>query len=268
MTLYYISHFLQAWLFPPGLNLVLAWVGFLMLSRVRMLGKCLLFFSFFSLWILSTPIFAMLFISGVLNRYPALQLDKIDKQEQSTIIVLGGGSVKNTEYSYPYVTNRYTLYRLRYAAYLHQKTNIPILVSGGQIKDMPSTEAALMSDELERYFKTPATWLEAQSITTRDEAKFVLPILKKNKIKKIYLITDTWHMPRAMYAFNTVLQNMDINIVAAPIGNTKFDFHHVKLLDCLPSQVGLDMSIIAMHEYVGQLAYYVADLVHGLSNRE
>lgn len=261
MLLYQLSHFLQIWIFPPGFNLLIALIGILLLRPLKRLAFCLLFFSFISLWIVSTPLIAELFLEGLLHQYPALQLspNKVDKQPGAgAILVLGGGAWEASEYKSGYATSRNTLNRLRYAVYLYQQTQLPIIVSGGKTQYLPYAEAELMSTDLKEYFNIPVVWKESKSFTTRDEAKFLLPILQQHKINKIYLVTDAEHMLRAMYAFKSALVNTDINIIAAPVGCRKLDTE-VHWLDFFPSAGGLYTFVGAMHEYIGLLAYHFAN---------
>ena len=259
MPLYYISHFLQIWFLPPGVNLLLAFIGFLLLNHLHRLGECLIIFSFLSLWLFSTPIIAQFFISGLLHQYPALQIqpDKIDEQQvPGAIVVLGGGWTEVSEYKGKYVTNRLTLNRLRYGVSLHQQLHLPIIVSGGGLKGYSFTEAELMLNDLTEYFKVPHQWKEDKSMTTRDEANLLVSILKKHGIKKAYIVTDSWHMPRTMYAFNTAFEGTRIQIIAAPVGcftsTTKLRF-----FDFFPSLGALNTSATALHEYIGLLTYFI-----------
>ena len=105
------------------------------------------------------------------------------------------------------------------------------------------------------YFNTPVAWEENLSRNTLDESHYTLPILEKNKIKAIYLITNAWHMPRSMYSFLYAFKNTKIHIIAAPMGYIVNPNHGIT--NYLPSFDALQVSHTAMHEYVGVMVYYL-----------
>jgi uncharacterized SAM-binding protein YcdF (DUF218 family) len=54
---------------------------------------------------------------------------------------------------------------------------------------------------LEQELGLSPRWLEGQSNTTQENAKFSARILKDEGIKTIYLVTHFWHMPQAKTVF-------------------------------------------------------------------
>lgn len=256
MTLYLFSHMIQAWLLPPGINLLLLIFGFLTWKFYRLLSISFIIFSIASLWLLSTPIIAQELIDSLQLQYPLLQLsnDQPSKKIRSAIVVLGGGSnTKSSEYGNKYTIAEITSSRLRYAVYLHDKMHLPILVSGGSHDDTSNTEANLMAKVLKENFNISAQWKEEKSINTADEGKFVAPILKKDNITTVYLVTNACHMPRSVYAF----KNYGLEIIPAPMGYIRSTHTYYTLLNYFPSLSALSISSIAMHEYVGILWYYL-----------
>lgn len=257
MQFYYISHFIQIWILPPGINLLLGLIGFLILRYSQCVGRTLIAIAFVSLWLLSTPLFSQLLVDSLQDQYPLLQTSKLIKQNGSSIIiVLGGGQEFTPEYENGNIIAKETFNRLHYATYLYKKTHLPIIVSGGRLDKYAYAEADLMLQELKDYFSIPVIAKEDKSITTKDEAEFMVPILQKHKIERAYLVTNAWHIPRAMYLFNVSFKNTHIKIIAAPMGYIKLR-RNQGVLNALPSIDGLKTSTIAIHEYIGIASYFL-----------
>lgn len=259
MSFYYFSHFLQVWILPPGLNLLLTLIGFLILRYSKCIGKSLIGISFVSLWLFCTPVVAQLLIDQLQYQYPQLHINRIPQKNSSAIIVLGGGHNSSSETKSGYVLSDATKSRLYYAAYLYHKTHFPIIVSGGTLNKSKPTEAQLMQNEMENYFKKPVAWQENKSISTKDEGNNMVHILQKNGIKVAYLVTNSWHMPRAMYTFDYSFRHTNIKIIPAPMGYSKFQ-RNQGMLNYLPSLDALNTSKTAIHEYIGILAYRITNL--------
>lgn len=255
MTLYNFSHFMQIWLFPPGLILLLMLIGFILTRRNSRIGKMVVIFAFLFFWLLSTPLVTQLLIDGLQNQYQPLQLNKHGLQKNnSAIVVLGSGIENAMEYENKHTVSDRTLSRLRYTAYLYTKTHLPIIVSGGNRDNRAYTEADLMLEVLREDYKIAAQLSENKSRNTGDEARFLLPVLKQHGINTIYLITHAWHMPRSMYAFNQIFNQENVKIIPAPMGYIllKSDDWFSNIL---PSLNALNSSVFALHEYVGIIWY-------------
>ncbi|MGH7097683.1 MAG: YdcF family protein [Stellaceae bacterium] len=142
-----------------------------------------------------------------------------------------------------------TLERLRTGARLARATGLPILVSGGAINAGEPTLAQLMARSLKRDFATPATWIEARSKDTWQNARFSAAILRRHHIDAIYLVTNAWHMRRALIAFAP----LPVAVTAAP---TLLDPPpELAWSDFVPQAKAWHMSYYALHEWIG-IAYY------------
>ncbi|MDX1901424.1 MAG: YdcF family protein [Gammaproteobacteria bacterium] len=244
-------YLLQPWLLPPGCNILLAIIGLILYFYKRPQAKIFLYASLLTLWLASTPFVAYHLIEGLQNVYPVLALDKIyPDTSRAAIVVLGGGSDINIERGNIYTVSDATFNRLGYAAYLHKKTGLPIIVSGGKTHGAQSAEADLMQTVLQHDFNITTLFKEDQSFNTADEAKFLAPMLKEHQIDTIYIVTNAWHMPRSLYAF----RGIGARVVPAPMGYNVYD-HHYTILSFLPNTNALSATSIAMHEYVGMIWY-------------
>ena len=256
----YLSHLFQPWILPPGINLLLAVIGYLIFQYSKPIGKCIITLACVSLWLFCTPLIAQLLINHLQNQYPVLYISQLSTQNSSAIIVLGGGHEVSVEYKDGYVLCDDTEDRLHYAAYLYHKTHFPIIVSGGAADKSTPSEAELMRKDLKNYFNITSVLKEDKSTDTKDEANLMVQILKDHHIKIAYLVTNAWHMPRAMYAFNYAFANTSIKIIAAPTGYIGFTPNQ-GIMHYLPAYKALDISATAMHEYVGILAYRLNNLL-------
>lgn len=251
--LFYIHQFMATWLLPPGLNLILALLG-LFICRYRLAtGKILISISLLSLWLLSTPLVAKVLIDSLQNRYAALKIEQLSYDPNAAIVVLEAGiNLHTPEYGEPIVTAN-TLTRIHYAAFLHKKTNAPILVSGNDPTHPDINQTDYMAKALYDYFKISARFKEDNGYNTAQEGILSTKILKNAGFNKIYLVTHAYHMPRSVYAF----QHKGLEIIPAPT-NFQVSHHPLGLFsNFLPSIGALDLSTMALHEYVG-IAWYRA----------
>ena len=101
---------------------------------------------------------------------------------------------------------------------------------------------------MQKEFSVPVRWLENQSYNTYQNAKFSTEILKNHNIKHVFLVTNAWHMRRAIWAF----KQFNIQAIAAPIVQQPLNQYQI-----LPSLSALHYSRIAIHEYLGILWYKI-----------
>jgi len=125
----------------------------------------------------------------------------IENQEADAIVVLGASRYRNApEYGGDTVFG-FGLERIRYAAWLQKRTDLPLLTSGGTPTGETVSEAELMEEVLEKEFSVPVKWVETKSKTTWENALYSSNLLKQNNINTIALVTHAWHMSRAKEAF-------------------------------------------------------------------
>lgn len=128
-----------------------------------------------------------------------------DKAE--LIVILGGGLTESTSYEKPNVS--FTLLeRLRFGAFLQRKTSLPILVTGAG-SHTKATEAEVMKRVLEEEFHAKVDFIEDRSKSTEENAKFTYEILKENGIKRIFLLSSSWHLKRAELLFNRYAKEIE-----------------------------------------------------------
>lgn len=247
-----IVYLIKLLLLPPGCLLIMALVGLWFRKRrygLAVTGICLLL-----MLVLSLPAVTNLW-ANYWERVPPLSRQQVVEFKPEALVVIGGGVDKSAEeYQSPVTLGFRTLIRVRYAAKLAWELGLPILVSGGSVFDQNcASEASLMAEVLENEFKTPVAWLEDGSRNTAENARFSREVLGDYGIDRIVLVTQAYHMPRAMTEF----RKAGFEVLPAP---TAFIGHDAELsvLDWLPSPLALMNSFLLAHEAVGMLWYRVA----------
>ncbi len=243
---WFATNLISVFLLPP-LNLLLAALLGLLLARTYpRLGRTLLLSSLALLWLCSTPYFA----EGALHLLEGPpKAVNARAQPADAIVVLGGGTYfRAPEYGADTVSAA-TLVRLRYAAKLQRETGKPILVTGGKPLGNDLSEAQQMKSVLEQEFNVTVRWVEDASDNTLKNARYSHQLLQQAGIKRIYLVTHAWHIPRAARAF----QAAGFEVVPAPTGFTTR--YRTDLLSFLPRAEGLRDSRIFLQELIGLLWY-------------
>ncbi len=82
-----------------------------------------------------------------------------------------------------------------------REMQLPILVSSGTPDGIAPAEAIVMRDVMVREFGVTPRWVEDQSRNTVENALLTAPILKRDGITSIVLVTHGSHMRRARYLF-------------------------------------------------------------------
>jgi uncharacterized SAM-binding protein YcdF (DUF218 family) len=244
---WFITNLLAAFLLPPFSLLILLGAGIALLFRRHKLAKPLIVISFLLLWACATPYVSDSALHLLESRTRALSTAP---QEADAIVVLGGGTYfRAPVYAGQDTNSEATLVRLRYAAKLQHDTGKPILVTGGKPLGNTSSEAQQMRATLELDFKTPVRWIEDASDNTFENARYSHVTLQQAGIRKIYLVTHAWHMPRAAEIFRRV----GFEVIEAPTAFTTR--YQTDLLTFLPRAEAARDSKIFVHEAIGLLWY-------------
>jgi uncharacterized SAM-binding protein YcdF (DUF218 family) len=274
-----IRNFIAELLMPPGIWILMSLGALFFLRHRQILQRTLLVFALMMIWVSSTPAFAAWFthqmdaflhwpkpvqISGLphhqqsSNQVPVQTQGQANNQTQDqiqAIIVLGGGrrlgAKESAEYSNQDLSKE-TLERVRMAAKLARQTGLPILTSGGQpdATDTKSqSEAEVMSRVLKNEYALNVKWLESQSHTTQENARYSFEMLKKEQVHRVYLVTHFWHMPRAQRIF----EQQGFQVTAIPHGF--WGIEQYTPLDFYPGSSALASTRQVWHEVLGSVWY-------------
>lgn len=253
MTLSWLAtNAFSALLLPPVLLVLIAMLALYWRRRWPRSALGIGLASLLLLLMLCTKAGARWLVQPLENRNLALSLSATPAQKRSStaIVVLGGGRLSAApEYGGADGPSFETLVRLRYAARLQRATGLPLLTSGGRPGGVAESEASLMARSLQDDFGVPTRWREQTSNNTAENAEYSGRILREVGIKRVLLVTDALHMPRAQAIF----QHYDMEVVPAPtwfVGRER-----LSPSDFLPSGEGLRRSRYAAHEWLG-LCWY------------
>ncbi len=236
---------------PPGLIFCLLVIGLILISQKPVIGKSVLWIGIIVFYLTSTPVISD-FLIRQLEIYPALDVEKLKDHNAGAIVVLTSEREKDArEYGGDTVGTN-SLLRSRYGAFLHRKTGLPILVSGGFVLDKEGKSLAqVMAETLRNDFHAENVWLEDKSHTTAENAVFSKKILAQKQIDTIFLVTQASHMPRSVAVF----ENTGLKVIPAP---TAFKGGKVfKLTGLLPEANTIYKTRLALHELVGILWYKI-----------
>ena len=257
---WFITNSIAAFLLPPLSLLCLFALGIFLFYRRPRIARILISTAFCLLWISSTPYFAQGALHLLEGQTAPLNTGLPDSRPPAAeaIVILGGGTYFHApEYSGQDTISDATLVRLRYGAKLQRETGKPILVSGGKPLGNSVSEAQQMRRSLEQDFGVPVHWTEDASDNTFENARDSFRILQQAGIRRIYLVTHAWHMPRAAAVF----RRAGFEVIEAPTAFTTR--YRTDLLTFLPSAGSLRDSRIFIHEIIGLLWYRLKSAISG-----
>ncbi len=246
MTAWLATNLIAAALLPPLSLVILLAAGLVLHPRRPRLAMSLILLSTTALYALSTP-----WVGGLLQKSLEVSapVSPADLKTAGAIVVLGGGRrIDSAEYGSD-TLNGISLERLRYAAFLHRASGLPVLTTGGKPGGGTLAEGRIMQHVLHSEYGVPARWVEDASLTTWDNARLSAPLLKESGVRRIALVTHAWHLRRAAPQFEA--QGLEVIPAGIQFASTRID----DLFDLLPTPAGLRDSTFALHEWLGILWY-------------
>ncbi len=239
-----MTAFIAKLLLPPG--------GFLFVGLAALLlwrhgvGRALLGLMLLALWALSAPLPSWPLIRA-LQWQPPLTAETAEAAGAQAIVVLGGGRKLYTA-DYGDTVNHWTLIRLRYAARVHRWTNLPVVPVGGAPNGEGLPEGLLMRDILLDELQVPVLAHESESRNTYENGLFAARLLQPQGIRRIILVTQAIHMPRAVRVF----EHAGFEVVPAP---TDYTAPSIGLYAFTPNAEAFFESYLALHELFGRWWY-------------
>lgn len=264
---------LAALVLPPVPFLVLALAGAWCARTRPRLGRGLVAFACLCIWLSSCECCAEWVEGRFLAEPPALTAaDRAALEaraaagESIAIVVLGGGVDREAPEFGRTTLKVVALARLRYGVFLGRETGIPLAASGGRgwaaADDPLPSEADVMAAAARSEFGLPLRWTETTSRDTHENAGHTVPLLAAAGVREIVVVTDGWHMPRAMKEFRAAAAataasasgaaTAPLRIVAAPMGQARSG--DSTLLGWMPSGDGTQRMRAVLRELLASFA--------------
>jgi uncharacterized SAM-binding protein YcdF (DUF218 family) len=251
--MFLFKKFLTAVILPPFSLILLAVAGLWVARRHPKSGRSISFIALTLMTALSLPPVAGTLVRS-LEWYPPLPLEELSKTQ--AIVILSAGNYRDAPEYGGDTVSRFGLERIRYGVYLQRQTERPILVSGGT----PSggkPEAETMRDTIVNDFRGHVTWVENTSRDTAENALFSAAILRKAGISRITLVSQAWHLPRAVELF----EYQGLEVLPAPTGFSSN--MPATIIQYRPHADAMAESSRALQEWLG----IVAQRLVGISGR-
>jgi uncharacterized SAM-binding protein YcdF (DUF218 family) len=240
---------IKALALPPASLVLLILVGLFIRNWARRTGTVIAVTGALALYALSTPFVATRLLVAIEAGIASPDLTSETTRRPEAIVILSAGFTHEAPIAGSVTVDAVNLQRLRHGVRLHRETGLPILVSGGQTRHAPAKLGFLMQRTLRRDFGVEAKWLEGRSRTTYENAFFSAEILKPLGIGSVYVVSQAWHLPRAVAAFEAV----GLDAVPAPAEFSRPS--RLELGAFLPSAGALQVGYYAVHELLGLVWY-------------
>ncbi len=261
-----VKRLLSALVLLPIAPLLIAVLGQLIRRSRPRLGGFLVWFGVLVVLATSMPIVSHALIGWVEAAGPQpltaerLRAVMSAPSPPGAIVIIGGGTRFDAR-EHPDQTSLKagTLERVRAGARLAKATGLPVLLSGGQGPESREAEALTMARTLARDFGIKARWIEPSSRDTSSNARESARLLAEARIHRIFLVTQAYHMPRALLAF----EGTGLGVLGAPHGFLAGVGERWTLWNFLPAPSAMHASWLASHEAVGMGWYRLVRLARG-----
>ncbi len=238
---------------PPGILILMLVAAFLLVRGV--LGRILLLSAVCALTMMSLPAVATALMAP-LETYPPIGTDSAPLPAGAqAIVVMGAGRYRGAPEYGGDTVDPLSLGRVRYAAHLHRKSGLPIYVTGGSPSGERPAVGELMADVLRDELGVPVEAVESESRTSWENAALLAPILERDGVSRILLVTDAWHLPRSVEVF----ERIGLEVAPAPTGFVSYPGWESDLTyrDWLPDAGALRTSLYAVNEHLGRVWYQI-----------
>lgn len=236
---------------PPLGPLLLAALGWLLAVKRKRGGIALMGLALALLWLLSCHGTAVWLSRTALPQFAPLSVEALKASKVQAIVVLGGGLLPQAPEYGSAQPGAHTAARLRYGLWLARQSGLPVAFTGGlgwaANEAQEISEAEVARRVAQQDYGVTLRWLESQSRDTSSNASLLAPLLQRDGVQRIALVTDAWHMPRSVAAF----ERAGLTVTPAPMG---FVLPIERgLLEWLPSSQGLLASQQVLREWLAQI---------------
>ena len=252
----------SALLLPPVPLLLLLLLAWWWQRRRPALATVLLMSAVLSLWLGQCQVTGalleqQLLVAPSLSGQRLADLRRAAGEGRTAIVVLGGGTrALAPEFGESHL-EPVSMERLHYGLWLARQLPAPVMFAGGSGWLHPGTpgEASVAARVAARDYGRSLRWVEDESHDTRGNARLSLPMLHRDGVTQVVLVTHGWHMRRAMRAFTeeAARTGMQVRLVPAPMGLVA-DRHLSGIERWMPSGDGNQRVRRALREWIGLAA--------------
>jgi uncharacterized SAM-binding protein YcdF (DUF218 family) len=240
-----MNEFASAFLFPPFPLLLLLVVGLSVrrYTRFRRLGRRTEIIAIVMLVLSVVPLTAKLSLLPLLQAVPNWQ----DGIQVGAIVVPSGGAYEDTAgYWHP---SSESVQRISLAASIQTRLGIPLLITGGKLREDGISEARIVAETFE--FEPGQVWLDESARNTHENARALAVRLRELRIDRVLMITSLAHVPR----MSASLRANGLKVFAMPVPAP--EIQNFGWRDLIPSNHGLAASVAASQVYGGLVLYLV-----------
>ena len=245
MDLGQLKPLLATLVLPPAGPLLLAGLGLLLARRSR-LAAWVAGLSLVTLWLLATPAVSNALAARLLPLPAPVGLPELRQAGTQAVVVLGGGVLPEApEYGMAQPSNA-TFNRLRFGVRLARLANLPLGFAGGVgwAGRGTATEAEAVQAAAKQDLGATIRWVDDRSRDTAENARMMAALLRKDGVRRIALVSDSWHLPRAVAEFRAA----GLEVLPAP---TRMPVAvNSPLIEALPSPTGLERSYNVLREWL------------------
>lgn len=240
---------IEAFLFPPGLLLLVGLLVWLFGRIQRKWLSRLLFLAIAITWALSTKRVSFWLSSGLEDQFPAL---RERPATADVVVVLGGGKDPgDNEYGLGSKPTADSFERLVYGAHLARKWSLPLIFSETSTREEGQQGVDSTIHFIKEDLSVPEAYLETRSTTTFENARYTGALMEQLGFSHAVLVTHYSHMPRAIETFHY----FNIDVTAAPTGRNSLPWRKYEFLYWVPDAGDLLTSYRVLHEYAGLYWY-------------
>ncbi len=247
----YILKFILLWLLPPGCIILLLAALAAYLFKHKTKGRYALTLITLLLYFASLMPVAQMLAHGLEGRYTQPAAISAD-----AVAVLGGGAVSGVrDVNGEGAVSAIGMNRLITGARLQRLLNVPVIVSGGKVFDDSAVEADVSKRVLIGLgLPQDMVYTDSEALNTRQNAANIIAVCQKEGWQRVAVVTSALHMPRAMQNFQAAAQGTGIELIAYPCDYLVSGEIAVSLFSFAPQAYALDLSAMAMKEYLAVAA--------------
>ncbi len=233
----------------PLFWLLLCISGVLQWRNKHKLARITLYVSLCWFATISTSILPNLLIDSLEKKYlPLTDISSLPHDSVLYIMVLGAGHNNNPVLQTNNQLVEAEIVRLVEGIRLHRILPKSKIITSGRNERQPESQAATVRKAAIELGVLPEQIdTLSQTTNTMDEASNFRD--KFGKGKKVIVVTDAYHMPRAMLWF----KKMGLSPIAAPTNHILKEEKSKRKCNLIPSSTNITKMEVAMHEYLGML---------------